>query len=480
VNKSLSQNKRSLRTQISLTIIVVLLITVLLIGFLSNTLINRRFEAYIIRQNQIRTEDIINSLSQRHDPFSGDWDVEYIHAIGMYALYDGYIIKLYDNDGAMIWDAENHDMALCSHIMGEISARMKKWNPDGNGDFTEHTYVIAQGGRETGRAVISYFGPYVLSENDFAFLSALNAALISAGLVSLLFALLTSGLLARRIARPVTKAAEIAKRVAGGNYAIQFEEAPSKTKELDDLTEAINHLAAALHEQEGLRKRLTADVAHELRTPLAAVGSHLEAMIEGVWEATPARLQSCYEEISRLSVLVSDLERLAKVESENLKPELTRIDLLEVVRAVGGSFEKEASDKKLRLGIEGEPCLLTADRARVSQIIANLLANAIKFTPENGAVRLSVRDAGRNAVLTVADDGIGIPEDEQPFIFERFYRADKSRNRKTGGAGIGLAIVKSIALAHGGTAEVESRPDLGSVFTVTLPKSGPRSAPAAD
>jgi signal transduction histidine kinase len=203
-------------------------------------------------------------------------------------------------------------------------------------------------------------------------------------------------------------------------------------------------------------------------------------MLEGVWEATPARLQSCYEEISRLGVLVSDLERLAKVESENLRPELAQVDLLEIVRAVGGSFEKEASDKKLKLSIEGEPCLLTADRVRVSQIAVNLLANAIKFTPENGAVRLTVRDTGENAVLTVEDDGIGIPEDEQPFIFERFYRADKSRNRKTGGAGIGLAIVKSIANAHGGAATVESRPDLGSVFTVTLPKSGPRSGAPAE
>ncbi|MDR3295939.1 MAG: HAMP domain-containing protein [Clostridiales Family XIII bacterium] len=460
--------KRSLRTQISLAIVLALLLTVLLVSVLSNALINRRFEAYVIRQQEVRTEDIIASLADQYDALTGVWDLEFIHAVGMSALYDGYIVKLYDKAGGMVWDAENHDMTLCGQIMEEIAKRMKAWNPGASGEFASHEYGLSQNGAAAGRVVILYFGPYFLSENDFAFLSALNAVLIAMGIVSLLFSLVAGWFLARRIARPISGAAGIARQIAAGNYSIRFE-SETGTRELDELIRAVNHLAGALEEQEGIRKQLTADVAHELRTPLAAAGSHLEAMLEGVWEPTPQRLESCHEEIKRLSGLVSDMERLAQVERSGFKLHMAEVDLMDVVRAVCGNFEKDIRDKGLRLRIEGESCLLTADRDRLGQIAVNLLSNAGKFTPAGGTVRVGAARSGANAVLTVADDGVGISENELPFIFERFYRADKSRNRKTGGAGIGLAIVKSIAEAHGGAVAAESRPDRGSCFTVTLP-----------
>ena len=233
---------------------------------------------------------------------------------------------------------------------------------------------------------------------------------------------------------------------------------------------AINFLATNLASQENLRKQLTTNVAHELRTPLTAIRSYLEAMIEGLWEITPKRLSGCLDEVKRLSNLVADLERLAKIEGENLKLNKTQFDLFEMVQVIKNNFSAEAAKKNLSLVLEGETFLIYADKDRMSQVVTNLLSNAIKYTPEHGIVCLKVKLEEKSAFIIVEDTGIGISKEESTLIFERFYRTDKSRNRKTGGAGIGLTIVKSIVSAHNGTISIKSKEDEGSRFIVTLPR----------
>lgn len=212
-------------------------------------------------------------------------------------------------------------------------------------------------------------------------------------------------------------------------------------------------------------------MAHELRTPLTAISAHLEAMISGLWEPTPKRLSACYEEVGRLSHLINDLQRLSQIEGENLKLHRTPEDLLKIAALATETMEGEALKKKLTLTVKGEPSLIEVDRERILQVVINLLSNAIKYTGEGGHITLEILDTPEESILQVTDDGIGIPQEEIPLIFERFYRTDKSRSRKTGGAGIGLTIVKSIVSAHGGTITAESEVDKGSTFTVILPKN---------
>ncbi|WP_313293201.1 sensor histidine kinase, partial [Faecalispora jeddahensis] len=283
------------------------------------------------------------------------------------------------------------------------------------------------------------------------------------------FAVVAGTLLARRIARPISKTAYIATQISEGNYGIRFESTPN-TRELEEMVTAINHLAQALSEQESLRKRLTSDVAHELRTPLSAVSSHLEAMIEGIWEATPERLQSCQEEIKRLGSLVADLQRLANIEDGNLKLSKTRVDLQEIAQTAVRNLESEGMKKQISLSVSGSPAYADADRERIIQVAMNLLSNALRYTPQNGHIEVETLETEAESILRVKDNGIGIPEQELPYIFERFYRTDKSRNRKTGGTGIGLTIAKSIVESHGGKITVESTVGEGSSFTVLLPK----------
>jgi signal transduction histidine kinase len=458
---------RSLRAQLSLSMLLILLVTVALISVFSNVFIHREFEHYIARQEEERSANIVGDLGAQYNGLTRSWDPDFLHTVGMYSLYDGYILKIYGANGAVLWDAEHHDMSLCGQIMDEISARMDGVKSDGG--FVSQAYDIQQGGQTVGSVSIKYYGPYFFSENDFRFINALNMVLLIIGGLAAAFSVAVGGLMARRIARPVAKTAYVATQISQGNYDIRLESATT-TQELNELVSAINHLAGALAEQENLRKRLTTDVAHELRTPLTAVSAHLEAMIEGLWEASPERLQSCYEEIQRLDHLVADLERLAKVEDENLKLKKTRLDLLELVRVASENMEAEAAKKNLSLSVSGDPAFVQADKGRMLQVITNLLSNAIKYTSDGGHIQADVADIGQHGVIRVEDDGIGIPEQEIPLIFERFYRTDKSRNRKTGGAGIGLTIVKSIVSAHGGTITVDSRIDQGSCFTVTLPK----------
>ncbi|HWQ79859.1 MAG TPA: ATP-binding protein [Anaerovoracaceae bacterium] len=461
--------KFSLKSKLSLAMAMVVLLTVAVISFLSNYLIQDQFKDYVTHQQQKSAKQIVDSISAQYSPAIGSWNTGYIHTIGMNALYEGYIVKVYDESGTPLWDAYSCDMNLCVKTMDDISHRMVTEYPSLNGSVTTETFPMVWDSNEIGTVSIESYGPFFFSEDDFLFLDSLNRILIGIGGLSLLISVLTGILLARRLTRPILKTVEATQDIAAGRYGTRIRE-NSGTVEVDRLIDSINHLAQSLEKQEDLRRQLSADVAHELRTPLTTVQTHMEAMLEGVWEPTRERLEGCYDEMNRLGKLVSDLESLAKVESDNLKLNKTEVSLRELTDKALGSFEKELADRGLSAETAGSCSDIMADRDRISQVLVNLISNAVKYTPDGGKITITLSDTEDSVVFNIRDNGAGIPEEEIPYIFERFYRADKSRNRNTGGSGIGLAIVKSIVTAHGGTVDVESRVNQGSNFIVTLPK----------
>ena len=459
----------SFRTQLTLIITMLVFVTVAVISILANNMINKEFEDYAREQQKEHTSDIVTNLEGQYDLDANIWSVEYVHGIGMSALYDGYMIQVYDNSGNVVWDAKNHNMETCNQVMMDIMNLMEEKRPELAGHFVSKNVVLIQSGQTIGSVTMEYYGPYFLSETEFHFLDSLNLILLLIGAVALLCSVIAGGILAKRISQSVIKTADIAKQISDGNYRIRYE-GTIKTRELNELILAINHMAESLENQENLRKRLTTDVAHELRTPLTAVASHLEAMIDGLWEATPQRLQSCNEEISRLSGLVADLEKLAKVENENQRLNKVEVDLLELAKTVAGNLEMESLKKNITISVNGTSSLVFGDRDRLNQVITNLLSNAIKYTLTSGEILLEIKDTKNDGIVIIQDSGIGIHEKDLPHIFERFYRTDQSRNRSTGGAGIGLTIVKSIVTAHRGSVKVESEYGKGSRFTVQIPK----------
>jgi signal transduction histidine kinase len=362
-----------------------------------------------------------------------------------------------------------HDMSLCNQVMDTISNRMKVEYPRLDGEFTSTDYPLTNNGKSVGKVSISYFGPFFLNENDLKFLHSLNTILIIIAFIALLVSLFVGHMMAKRISRPILKTVDAAKKIADGRYEIRLEE-ESRIKEIKLLEGSINHLAKSLETLEKLRKQLTADVAHELRTPISILQSYIEAMSDGIWEATTERLQSCQEEVSRIGKLVGDLERLTKIESENLKLDKSEVDLYSLIEKTIKSFEAEIKDKRLKVSVGGANPVLIADYDRLKQVAVNLLSNSIKYSGTDKTIHFEIFNTRDTAGFVIRDKGTGIPKEELPYIFERFYRADKSRNRATGGSGIGLTIVKAIVEAHGGRVTVESEINEGSAFTVTLPK----------
>jgi len=461
--------KQSLKTQLSTAILTVVLLTIIIIIFFVNIFINRQFTDYIKEQQNLKVQIINSSISQQYSTFTNQWNLDYVHAIGMFSLYEGYIIKVYDKDNNMLWDAQSHDMNLCNQIMSDISKRMKVKYPQLDGEFKATDYTLIQDDKTVGYISISYYGPFFLNDNDVRFLHYLNRILFGVGLLSLLISIFVGHLLAKRINRPILKAVEVTKQIADGHYEVRLE-AGSKTQELRLLEESVNHLASSLETLERLRKQLTEDVAHELRTPITILQSYIEAMTTGLWEATPERLESCSEEVVRIGKLVGDMESLAKLEGENLKLNKHKMNLHVLIDKTMKSFEKEIEAKKLEVKVQGPHIELLADQDRMKQVVVNLITNAIKYSKEGSSIICELFDQKDMVGFSIQDTGIGIAKEELPYIFERFYRADKSRNRATGGAGIGLTIVKSIVEAHGGRVSVESIWNEGSKFSVILPK----------
>ena len=461
--------KRKISTQLAAGFAFIVLITVAVISITANGLISHQFEQYVAQQRKMSSEQLAQSLSFQYHAEDGTWNVEYIHGLGMYALKDGYLIRLSDAEGQVIWDAENHDMTLCHQIMQDIRTRMSQHRPDLDGNFTTYRYDLKQNDEVIGYLDVSYYSPYYLNESDFRFLDSLNRILLVVGICAAAAAAAAGAVLAKSLSVPLLKVTEITRKISDGDYGARLETENGQTQEIAALSGAVNHMAESLERQETLRRRLTSDVAHELRTPVANVSLNLEMMLDEVWEPTKDRLQSCYEELGRISGIISDLEKLRQMETENMNLELEPVNLLELAQAVETAFEPDLKKKKLTCEVSGEAAAVMGDQRRLHQVIFNLVSNAVKYSTEGGSIQIRVKQEKHKAVLIVEDQGIGMAEEELPLIFERFYRTDLSRSRKTGGAGIGLAIVKAIVQAHQGTVTVTSKVGCGSRFTVTLP-----------
>lgn len=469
MNTLKSKFKSKLSTKLSVGFAFIAFVTVILITLSANILINKQFEEYVAEKQKNFSDEMPLSIEPQYNSETKEWNIDYIHGFGMYALNNGYIIKLYDNNKEIIWDASNHDMTLCHQTMQNISSRMKESRPSLDGEFSTHNYELWQNGELVGYLDVSYYGPYYFNDNDFHFLKVLNAIIAVVGVIAVIGAVFAGIIFAKKISVPVVSVTNITKEISNGNYNKKID-TNEDTTEIAQLVQAVNHMSYMLNEQENIRKRLTSDVAHELRTPVANVSANIEAMVEGALEPDNARLESCYNELMRITDIISDLEKLRQIENEKLVLERTSVDVKELCESVIQAFKAQLESKQISCTVNADHVSRMADKNRLYQVMANLISNAIKYTQNGGCINVDVEDNKDFVAISVKDNGIGINESDLPFIFERFYRTDKSRNRTTGGAGIGLAIVKAIVLAHGGEVSVESKESVGSTFKVVLPQ----------
>jgi signal transduction histidine kinase len=308
------------------------------------------------------------------------------------------------------------------------------------------------------------------SQLDFHLEQALVQSIIWTFVGSILLAVLIGFYIARRISKPLVDMKRVAERMSDGQLDARV--AIGGNDELAELGNSLNALAEQLHTQEQLRITMTEDIAHELRTPLATLKSHMRAFEDGVWEPTPQRIHSCYEEIERLAKMVAELEDLTHMESPAFQLKRADLSLDAIIRQGVDLVSAAYLEKKVELAFDCSSTIrVFADRNRMIQILVNLLSNALKFTPEDGKVRIEALEERQSVRIAIRDTGSGIAREDLPYIFERFYRGDKSRNRRTGGSGLGLTIVKKLVIAHGGHVWAES--GQGAAIYIRLPKTPP-------
>jgi signal transduction histidine kinase len=241
--------------------------------------------------------------------------------------------------------------------------------------------------------------------------------------------------------------------------------------ELGQLGKAFNSMAEGLNRLEQLRRNMVTDVAHELRTPLSNIRGYLEALRDGVVEPTPEAIASIHEEAMLLNRLVDDLQELALAEAGQLDLVRQPVDLREVVQKAVQSLNNQTSEKNVSIEVllPDDLPLVEADAERMGQVLRNLINNAAINTPTGGEICIEARVCDSQVAVSIKDNGVGISKEHLPFVFERFYRADRSRARSTGGAGLGLAIVKQLVEAQGGQVEINSQIDVGTTVTFTSP-----------
>ncbi|MDT8715378.1 two-component sensor histidine kinase [Clostridium sp. 19966] len=461
---------KSLRFKLSLSYMLLTIICVVLICSFLNLFLKTEFKNFVIAEQDSENKNIVKNISMQYLAGSHQkWNTQVIGNIGFNAIDKGLFITVKDASGKIIWDASTYDYDKCEIVKKHLTASMVSRYPNWKGMYTKNSYEITNSKSVVGSIDIGYFGPYFYTDNEIMFLNTLNNIVLGIGSVVLIVALILGFLMARGLSTPILSVIKSAKMLSIGNFNEKVNKKADIT-EINELILTINNLGASLHEQEIMRKRLTKDVSHELRTPLTTVHSHIEAMMDGLWQPTPERLASCQEEIERLMRLVGDLETLSKYESENLILSKTKFNISEAIKNIVLNFQNEFINKQVKLRFYERAEKVYGDKDKINQVIINLLSNALKYTPKGGEVQVFIGEDKEYILVKVRDNGIGIAEKDISHVFDRFYRADESRNRKTGGSGIGLTIAKAIVDAHRGTFKVESKVGEGTEFTVGILK----------
>lgn len=354
---------------------------------------------------------------------------------------------------------------------GEAQAR-EVHLPQGDGEVLLYTMPFVA--RDGSRFIVETGAPYDQVE------SVLHGLLLTLGLgLPVIVALSIGGgyFVMRRALEPVDALTRSAERITSRNLNERLPIVPTGD-ELERLSIALNSMVARLDRAFTHIRRFSADASHELRTPLTVLRGELEGIVQEPHLTAEMRemIGSALEETERLSKIVESLLVISRLDAGEAQMERARFDFAELTEATVEQLRLLAEDKHITLmSYARQPVEVEGDRARLKQVVVNLVDNAIKYTPAGGRVEVRVTRENSYALLEVKDTGVGIPKEALPHIFERFYRVDKARSRAVGGTGLGLAIVKSICTAHGGQVNVESTENKGSCFVVQLPASGAAS-----
>jgi signal transduction histidine kinase len=437
----------SLRFRLLVVLILVVIAAVGGIALVSSQVTARTVQGYEDRRGMLRDrrfEGFLSMYYTQHMNWSGvQAELERMRQI------TGERVVLADRSGQIVADSE-----------GELIGQPVKqdWGPP--------AALIVYEGTSVGTV---YVGLPEGSPGIEGFLASINRTLLLVAVVAGLGAVLLILGLSRRILAPVEALTAAVRRMEAGDLSQRVE--VTSQDEIGDLGRAFNSMADGLARLEELRRNMVTDVAHELRTPLANIRGYLEALQDGVVKPEKHIIDSLYDEAMHLNRLVNDLQELSLAEAGQLRLQRQPVALADVVHraAEAGRARAQAVKIELQIDLPEDLPLVDIDPQRIGQVLRNLMDNALTHTPPGGEIAIAAHADGQWVAVSVWDTGSGIAAEDLPYVFERFYRADKSRSRATGGAGLGLAIARQLVQAHGGQIEVESEIGQGTRFTFTLP-----------
>ncbi len=464
--------KISLRTKLILSYTLLSLFLIASLFFIGNYHIEKQFHYYLDEKREQFNQELVEDLNEILS--NGTLSPSDFRMIMDRAMRNNAYLFLESSNGEDLLkqlrynknSKEDKDDRERDRKQGKNwQSTLNRWQQNGV-EVVKKSYPLYVNNQYIGNAVLSYPGD--MGNADDYFIQILNSFLGRVALISLLIAIGCGYYIANIISSPLRQVITQTDNIAQGDYQKRLA-VQSNTTEISELISCVNNLASTLEKQQQMQKRLARDYAHEVRTPLAAIQSNLEGMIDGVLPTTNERLESCRVEILRLTRMIADIDKIIEISESSIILELETFNLSELVQLVLQTFDKQILDRKINLTTELDAVAVHLDKDKIGQVLVNLLSNAIKFNDENGLLDIKVFQEQNQAIISIADNGCGISTQDLPHIFEHLYRADQSRNRATGGSGIGLAIVKGIIEAHQGSITVESKLNQGTIFTVKLP-----------
>lgn len=463
--------KRTIKWQLLLSFVSLSFILVGAFSWITLNLLESHFADYVRERQESELEEYSTDLENLYQQ-NGTWEEnsQAIQRVGRNALQQSVIVRIFDEDGQLLWSPSASEEEDAKNKVQDHLLHMEQMVGGMESDYVQSRSPLYDGTEEIGMMEIQSVGPYAYTEHDALFISDMESKLVLVAFFSLLIPLFFALLVAKKLSSPIVTINDFTKEIAKGRYSnLSLEE--TGIREIDDLLVSVNDLSLQLQHQQKIRNRLSSDIAHEIRTPLTTLKGNIEAMIDGVWEISEERLYRCYEEVSRITRLIGEIDRINELESQESQLQKNTFDLTELAQQIVDNFQPMLVENKLNCSVSGDRVFISADRDKIHQVLTNLLANAIKFTPSGGRIDLSVSQSKGTTSFRIIDNGQGIPPDEVGQIFERFYMAEPSRNSKLGGQGIGLSIVKGIVNAHQGTISVDSIYGKGTTFTINLPKA---------
>ena len=454
---------KSLRFHFLLLYVFLAVISGIVVPVLCVKLSANAFRDYQIQRRQADIENLGESLTRLYYEEGGKWKRQRIMDILHPApQWTGMKITLIDADNNEVFSMRPNQ---------QMTRRTRNHESQPENEHQENTeHITIKLGSVTHVGTLEIERRIPSGRFEFEYLSYLMRYTLAGALVNIIAACGLGYIVAGRLSRPVISAIERTKEISHGNYDVHEESGLVGIRELDALTKGVEDLGRSLSGQEKLRRRLMTDVAHELRTPLTVAITQIEAVSDGILEATPERLNMCVNEMKRLGELIKNVEALSRLEGEAMTIHKENTDMKEFLEPAIESFTPVFIKANIELTAElQDDVTCEIDRDKFRHIIDNLLSNALRYTNSGGSVKVKLYAHGHDGIIEVSDTGIGISKEDLPNIFERFYRADESRTRVTGGSGVGLAIVKAAIDAHGGKITVESVKGEGSTFMITLP-----------